>query len=139
MNKYCFACIIFLLCPLLLISCGKKRWPTANVVKEKFYWDSINSTRQGKCLQIRASVKGNIQNLKKIVLLLQESKNICTDCPFQATEIVPVYTAPAKYNAQTSFRFDYCKLEKKQYYRFRLKGINRFDSVQAAKTKVYQF
>ena len=136
MNKYLIICIFIILGTMLLAGCGKKRWPTADVTQEKFHWENVNSTIKGKCLNIRASIKGNIQNVKKIVLLLEESGEMCQDCPFRATKIVPVYTALGKDNTQSEFEFGYCKLKEDKSYRFRLKGINEFDNIGVAETSV---
>jgi len=136
MNKYLLTSISIAVGLLLLTGCGKKQWPTADAREETFRWENVNSTKKKDCLYISASIKGNIENLNKIVLLLEGSNKTCPDCPFRPTKIVPVYTAYSRYNKKSNFYFEYCDLKRDKSYRFRLKGINRYDTIESAKTGV---
>ncbi len=136
-NNFLFFCSLILLSPVLLAGCGKKSWPTADASIELFQWKDLSYGRQDKCLNINATIKGRIANLKKVVLLLEESGNICPDCPFQDTELVAVYSDYSGENTKSSFELRYCKLKRDKQYRFRLKGINKYPNLKDPKSEVY--
>ena len=136
-NNFLFFCVLILLSPVILAGCGKKNWPTADASKELFQWKDLSYGLQGKCLNINATIKGNITNLKKVVLLLEESGKICPDCPFRASEIRVLYSEYSGENTRSSFELRHCQLKRDKQYRFRLKGINKYPNLKNPKSEVY--
>ncbi len=127
----CLYMTVFLLSLLFVTGCGKKDWPEPAVQEDRFDWKTVQGHREGNCLDIKASVQGNADNLDTIILELEGAKEICQDCPFSPTKrrVFPI-TSPEVEKKGSDIRIYCCPFQEDREYRWRLRGVNAFYAIK---------
>lgn len=122
---------VILLSLIFVTGCGKKDWPNPVAKEDRFEWKKVRGQREGNCLRIKAIVQGNINNLAKIVLELEEAKEICQGCPFSANDQMAFsLNAPEVEQQGSKIHIYCCPFQGGQEYRWRLRGINTFYAIK---------
>lgn len=119
-----------------IVSCGRKRWPTPVAEEDKCSFTRVEVVSNGKCLEIKGILKGNIYNLKQIILELETGK-ICIKCPFRVTKrVIYSLSSPGLRFVKNSLILRYCPEKGEEVVRLRLVGVNKFDILGPFYSKV---
>lgn len=134
----CFILIFFGWLALILYGCGKKNPPTPIAKQDKFFWEEVQGTREGNCLNIKAHLGGKYQNLKEVILELEAQQEPCPGCPFNPTQKIYFdFSSPQIKRKSSSLWISYCELGKGLHYRWRLVGINIYPQIKETTTQVH--
>jgi hypothetical protein len=123
----------------LLAGCGKKEWPRPQAHTQAFQWETVSATREGDCLEVRASMGGRWQNLGGVVLeLAPAGPEDCPGCPFSPTQRVDFpLDSPTLSRQGEDVALKQCGLEPGTPYRWRLVGRNVAPMGRDAVSRVY--
>lgn len=137
MKKRNFVIICVALLGLLLIcaACGKVGDPQPRQNSRSFVWQEVRVTPVNNCLDIRAAMSGVYGNLHSVRLELDgvSGPDDCPACPFHPSETYVLEDLKQSFNSSTGeLHFSYCPRETAPLYRYRLIGINIFDTSQHA-------
>jgi len=139
MPRHCYPCAILLLCLLTaaLSGCGKKSWPSPKAGEDRFAFQEIQGEAVEGCLNIEARMSGKHQNLRELVLEIEAKEEPCPGCPFSPTETVELPLSSAKIARNGPIlSITWCGLKPGMAYRWRLKGVNVYPSIQDAVSEV---
>ncbi len=122
-----------------LSGCGKKSWPEPNASQERYDFKSESAQIRHNCLNIKAKISGNKDNISKIILEITETDTPtdCPTCPFHPEMRVefPLSDPQLQINKGT-LTLQYCSLEADASYRWRLVGYNSYPGLGAVTSRV---
>jgi hypothetical protein len=131
--------LVRLLIPALLLSvfsaCGKAGPPRPRQTSRSFAWQKVSAMPVAGCLDIHGVMSGVYSNLDQVILEFSENGDgqDCSGCPFLPGEKIVVPDLGKVFDSDRGeLRFYHCPPLPASAYRFRLVGVNIFDSSSQA-------
>ena len=124
------ATILFVAACLAIAGCGKKEWPSPRTEADRFAWQQVSAQREGTCLLIRGELEGAWQNLKRVVLQLETSDELCPGCPFSPDRSASYPLDDTSLRREGSrVAITHCGIEPETAVRLRLAGENVYSQI----------
>ncbi len=132
-------CLVLALLLLGLVGCGKKSWPEPNADQERYDFKDEQARIAHNCLEIKAKLSGNKDNISKIILELAETDTDtdCPTCPFHPEMRVEFPLSDQQLQiGRNSVALRYCLIEAGASYRWRLVGYNSYPGLGAVTSRI---